>query len=128
MITRKSLFILFVSICGFTAAYLYYVKKDRESVIARYFPEPRVGDIYKMQQDTREGITVFYLKIKDIGQQSIYFYPGRMVSTVLQDNLLKHFDTTETTVYSKKEMAEIVAGKWKNAAKDYTELLEIERK
>ena len=128
MISRKSFWILFLSVCGFTAVYLYYVKKDRENSIAHYFPLPQLGDIYKMQHDTRNGISVYYLKIKDIGQQSIYFYPGRMASTILQDNLMKHFDSTETMVYSKKELEEIVAGKWKNAGKDYTELIEIERK
>lgn len=129
MISRKTLWTVILSVGVFTAGYLYYVKKDRENSITNYFQQPRPGDIYKMKKDTREdGLVVFYLKIKDIGEQSIYFYPSRLVGGALHDNFLKHFDTTGTTVYSKKELAEIAAGKWKNATNDFTELVEIERK
>jgi len=120
---------IILSVCVFTAGYLYYVKKERENSVKNYFSQPRPGDIYKMRKDTRnDGLVVYYLKVKDIGEQSIYFYPSRLLGGALHDSFLKHFDTTETTVYSKKELAEIAAGKWKNAANDFTELVEIERK
>ena len=128
MISRKTVWTVILSVCAFTAAYLFYVKKEREASIKNYFPHPLVGDIYKLKKDTRDGVTVFYLKIKDIGEESIYFYPSRLLASAMHDSFLKHFDTTETTVYTKKELAEIAAGKWKTASKDDTELIEIERK
>lgn len=128
MISRKTFFILILSIGGFTAIYLYYVKKQRAASIVSYFPDPKLGDIYKMQKETDEGVTVFYLKIKDIGAESIYFYPGRLVAGAIHDSFLKHFDSAETIVFTKKELTEIKDGKWKVRAKDDTQLLEIERK
>ncbi|MEP6750013.1 MAG: hypothetical protein ABJB86_19900 [Bacteroidota bacterium] len=129
MISRKRLLIVFLSVCGFTIVYLYYVKQARQASIAKYFSHPQLGDIYKMRKDTRaEGVTMFYLRIKDIGEQSIYFYPSRMQTGAVSDVFLNHFDTTGTEVYTKKELAEIVAGKWMVQSKNKTELLEIERK
>ena len=128
MISRKTFFILILSIGGFTAIYLYYVKKQRAASIISYFPDPKLGDIYKMQKETDEGVIVFYLKIKDIGAESIYFYPGRISASVIQDTFLNYFDKSETKVYTKKEIAEIIAGKWMIPRKDKTQLLEIQRK
>jgi hypothetical protein len=129
MIDRKNLLILFLSVCAFTALYLLYVKQDRQHSITKYISDPKIGDIYKMRKETSEdGVFVFYLKIKDIGEQSIYFYPGKMQSGAIIDVFLNHYDTSNTTVYSKKELAKIVAGKWMIADKDKTQLLEIERK
>jgi hypothetical protein len=129
MISRKRLLIVFLSVCGFTVVYLYYVKQERQASVAKYFPHPQTGDIYKMRKDTRgEGVTMFYLRIKDIGEQSIYFYPSRMETSVVSDVFLKHFDTTQTEVFTKNELAEIVAGKWMAPGKGKMELLEIERK
>jgi len=129
MISRKRIWAIILLVCAFTAGYLYYVKKEREASIKNYFPHPQIGDIYKMQKDTREeGVVVFYLKIKDIGEQSIYFYPSRLVAGALHDSFLKDFDTTETEVYTKAELAEIVAGKWMLPSKNRMQLIEIERK
>jgi hypothetical protein len=128
MIFRKTLLILTLSIGGFTAIYLYYIKKQRQASILHYFYPPKIGDIYKMQKETEEGVIIFYLKIKDIDSGRIYFYPGRLVAGAIHDSFLKHFDTTETTVYTEKELTEIKDGKWKLRAKDGTQLLEIERK
>jgi len=129
MITGKKLLMLFLSIGGFTAIYLYYVKKERQASVVNYFPNPKIDDIYKMQKETHEdGISVFYLKIKDIGAESIYFYPSRLTAGAMHDSFLKHFDTAEVEVFTKKELSEIKEGKWMIPAKDYTKLLEIERK
>jgi hypothetical protein len=122
---------MLVCIAGFTAMYLYDVKKERKNSIARYSGNPKLGDIYKMQEETREdGAVVYYLKIKDIGAESIYFYPSRMRAGVIDDILLKSYDTSSysTRVYSKKELSEIVAGKWMIPDKNKLQLLEIERK
>src|ERR1700733_12280051 len=68
MLSRKTIILLFVCIVGFTALYLMYVNKERQASIVRYAGNPNLGDIYKMQQQTSgEGVTVYYLKIKDIG-------------------------------------------------------------
>lgn len=128
MITRKTLLLTILSVCAFTAIYLIYVNFERKESIKKYFSQPQIGDIYKMKIHTKEGREVFYLKIKDIGEQSIYFYPGRMGSNAAYDVLLARFDTTETSVYSKKELAAIVAGEWNTVQKDHTQLIEIERK
>lgn len=129
MVNRKNLLILFICICGFTAVYLYYVKKERQASIAQYFPHPQPGDIYKMQEDTREqGVIVFYLMIESIDGQYIYFYRSRLVTGAVHDSLLRHFDTSITQKYTRNDLADIVAGKWMTADKDKTQLLEIERK
>ena len=125
MISRKTLGIVALSVCALSASSLYYTKKDREASVKKYFNSPQVGDIYKMKRDTREdGVSVFYLKIKDIGQESIYFYRSRMTAGALNDTFLKQFDTTETVVLSKAELAEIAAAK----PGETTQLVEIERK
>ncbi len=128
MISRKTFFILILSIGTFTAIYLYYVKKERAASIDSYFPDPQTGDIYKMQKETSDGVIIYYLKIKDIGHQSIYFYPGLLTAGAIHDSFLKHFDSSETVVIARKELTEIRNGKWKITAKDQTQLLEIERK
>ncbi|HTL09849.1 MAG TPA: hypothetical protein VL307_16360 [Chitinophagaceae bacterium] len=129
MITAKRFWSVFIVVAAFTGAYLFYVKKDREASIRQYITQPQIGDIYKMRRETRQdGVMVFYLKIKDIGQESIYFYPSRLINGALHDSFLKQFDTTETEVFTKKELAAIAAGQWNNAAKDKTVLVEIERK
>jgi hypothetical protein len=129
MISRKTFFILLISICGFTAIYLYYVKKERQASIVNYFSNPKIDDIYKMRKETRDdGVTIFYLKIKDIGTESIYFYHSRLIAGAMHDSFLKHFDTTEVDVFTKKELAEIRDGKWMVPVKENTQLLEIERK
>lgn len=129
MISRKTFFILLLSIGAFTAIYLYYVKKERLASISNYFPHPQTGDVYKMQKETRnDGIVVFYLKIKDIGDESIYFYTSKLMMGAIQDSFLKQFDTGEVSVFTKKELAEIEQGKWDIPSKDNTRILEIERK
>jgi len=129
MISRKTLWTVVLSVCAFTALYLLYIKQERAASVKKYFPQPQLGDIYKMKTRTsKDGIQVFYLKIKDIGRESIYFYRSRLTNTALQDTFLEQFDTTETEVYSKNELAEIVAGQWNTVGKDNTQLIEIERK
>jgi hypothetical protein len=129
MISRKTVLLLFLFICGFTAIYLYYVKQERQASIIRYFPHPQIGDVYKMQKETKEdGVIVFYLKIKDIGNESIYFYGSKLLMGAIHDSFLKQFDTSEVKVYTKKELGEIREGQWMIPAKDNTKLLEIERK
>lgn len=128
MISRKTMVWVLLSVCAFTAAYLWYVKEDREAGIKKYCTRPQLGDIYTMRQETHDhGVTVFYLKIKDIGAERIYFYPSRLVAGAPSDIFLKHFDTAETRVYSKKELADIVNGRWNVPEKDYTSLIEIQR-
>lgn len=129
MITRKTLWTVVLAVCGFTALYLFYVHKERNASVTKYLPQPQLGDVYKMKARTStDGAIVYYLKIKDIGKESIYFYPSRMQSGAAYDVLLNRFDTTETEVYTRKELAEIAAGQWNTVAKDHTQLIEIERK
>ena len=119
----KKYLILFLSISAFTAIYLYYVKQQRQASIASYFPQPRINDVYKMQDDyTDKGREVFYLKIKDIGKESIYFYPSYGASTAIHDGFLNHFDTSAVKVFTKRELQEIKEGKGS------IQLLEIVRK
>lgn len=129
MINRRALWLMVLAIVGATAIYLYEVKQERQTSIQAYFPQPRIGDIYKIQSETRDnGAGVFYLKIKDIGSESIYFYSSKLRTIAIDDALLKQFDTSEVEVYTKKELAEIKQGQWNNAAKMQLRLLEIERK
>ncbi len=129
MLRKQRIWTIVISVCVFTAVYLYYVKLDREASIKKYLPMPRIGDIYKMQRETYDnGVYVFYLKVKDIGEQSIYFSKSRTSMMASSDIFLKDFDTTNTEVLSKKELAEIAAGKWMNDSSNNTKLIEIERK
>lgn len=127
--TGKKYLILFLVIGAGTAAYLYYVQQYRTASIASYFGVPKIGDTYKMEKRFgRDGKATFYLKIKDIGAESIYFYQSKMTGNGLNDVLLGHYDTTEVKVYTKKELWEIKEGRWNNDFKDYTILKEISRK
>ncbi len=126
--SRKRIWTVIVAVIVFTAVYTLFVKKEREAGIKKYLPQPQLGDIYKMQKDTREGVAVFYLKVKDIGTQSIYFYPSLSSSGAANDIYLKNFDTTETAVYSRKELVAIAAGEWNVPDRDRMQLIEIERK
>lgn len=129
MISRKTFWIMVLGIAAGTAIYLFEVKQERLASIQSYFPQPRIGDIYKMQRETREdAVGVFYLKIKDIGSESIYFYGSKLMMGAMHDGFLKQFDTSEIVEYTKKELAAIKQGQWNNAAKMKLQLLEIERK
>jgi hypothetical protein len=120
--TKRTLLLLVIGIGGFLVIYLYYVKQERMASIARYFPDPQINDVYKMERHSREeGREVYYLKLKDIGKESLYFYPSRMSSTGIHDGFLNHFDTLNVVVYSRKEMEEIHGG---NTG---IEILEIKR-
>ena len=68
------------------------------------------------------------MKIKDIGSESIYFFPGISKSNAMTDVLLSHFDTSETEVITKKELLAIKEGTWDNSYYEHTTILEIERK
>ncbi|MFT3934672.1 MAG: hypothetical protein QM726_13700 [Chitinophagaceae bacterium] len=126
---KKKLLYIALTVFVFTAAYLFYVKIDRDNSIKTYLPQPRIGDIYKMQTETsEEGVIIYYLKVKDVGAQSIYFYQSKTAMIAASDIFLKNFDTTNTQVYSRKELEEIAAGKWMNKASHNTKLIEIERK
>jgi hypothetical protein len=127
--TRKQYLFLFLAIGAATAAYLYYVQQYRKKSITDYFDRPQTGDVYKMEKKFgTAGINTFYLKIKDVGAESIYFYQSRMTGNGMNDVLLNNYDTLEVEVYSKKELREIKDGKWNTDFKDYTRLLEISRK
>lgn len=119
-----------MSIVGFIVVYLYFVNKERAATISLYFPKPAIGDIYKMQMETRDdGVVVYYLKIKDIGKESIYFYGSKLMMGAMHDSFLKQFDTSDVQVIPIKDLQEIAQGKWKeDAGKDHKQILEIERK
>ncbi len=123
-LNKKTVLIIFLGIVCFLAIYLPYVKKMRQESIDTFFSHPQVGDIYKFSLHKRgDGITTFYYKIKDIGKESIYFYPGNMSGAYGQnDAILGHYNTDETEVLTKKELQEIRNGKNDMA------LLEIVRK
>lgn len=128
MMKGRTLLFLLLGIGGFLAFYISYVKKERKESVQRYVVNPKIGDVYKMQFENDEGSAVTYYKINDIGKEAIYFYPGYNSSDRINDSFLRHFDTTQTVVFSRKDILEIRDGLWKSYRKNYTELLEIERK
>ena len=130
MVQGKTWLILIACIIGFTAIYLFYVKKEREASIARYLPQPQAGDVYKMEHRTHEdGHTTFYMQVKAVSAEGVYFYRGRMIAWGgANDMLLNHFDSSEAVRYSKTELQQIKQGKWDDDDHDYTTLLEITRK
>jgi hypothetical protein len=129
MISRKNQVILFLSVAALTAVYLFFVKKDRQASIARYLSQPLPGDIYKMERKTRrEGTVAFYLQVQEVSAEGVYFFPSLMTAWAPNDIFLKHFDSTETVRYSKKELAQISQGQWDDDEHDNTVLLEISRR
>jgi hypothetical protein len=129
MIPRKTALILLLSVGAFIAIYLFFVKKDRQASIARYLPQPLPGDIYKMERKTpRQGLTAFYLQVNEVSSEAVYFFPSLMSAWAPNDIFLKHFDSTETVRYSRKELEQIKNGQWDNDEHDNTVLLEISRK
>jgi len=128
-INKKTIWITILSVCGFTAAYLYYVKRERAISVHNYVSTPRVGDIYIVEKETPEdGQFVYYLKVKGTDEQNIYFYRSKLTAGAPYDVLLSQFDTTKKEQYSKLEIAAIVSGKWMTPNHDMTRLIEIERK
>jgi len=128
-INKKTIWIVMLFVCIFTAAYLYYVSKERALSVQRYASTPRIGDIYIIQKETPEdGEFVYYLKVKETDDQNIYFYRSKLTAGSPYDVLLSQFDTSKKEQYSRVEMAAIASGKWMVPARDMTKLIEIERK
>ena len=121
---------LVIALCviGFTVAYLYYVKQERNKSISLYLSQPQAGDVYKMESNTSESQLSFYLKVKEVSAEGVYFYRSRVNSNVADDIFLNHYDSTETIRYPKKELLQLKDGQWNNVDHDYTSLLEISRK
>lgn len=129
MAKRQLYLFIFLGIAGILATYLTYVSGVKKQSVQLYVMDPKLGDVYKMRQDDREqGVVVRYYKIKDIGKEAVYFNPESDHSSGLHDNFRKHFDTSETVVFSRRELIEIRDGLWNTNRKNHTTLLEIERK
>jgi len=129
VLTKKTIWTIVLSVCTFTATYLYYIKIERARSIKKYFAQPQPGDVYIIRKETaEEGVYVYYLKISGIDEQSINFYRSRLTMSAPYDVLLEQFDKTRTESYTKAELSAIIAGKWMNAYKENTQVLEIERK
>jgi len=127
--SRRTIWTTILVVVAFTAFYVYYVQQERKESIRKFSSNPRIGDIYKMRmKDWGKGDIVFYLKVNDIDSGRIYFYRSKLILGGLHDSFLKQFDKSQTQVFTKNELAEIIAGEWKNAARQYMELVEIERK
>jgi hypothetical protein len=127
--TGKKLLLLFIGIILFVAAYLYYIKIDRERSIERYFDEPRIGDVYKIKKDDEDGSSwLHYFKLVRIEGDNLIFNPSKMKANSSTDYLLHHFDNNSTVIYSKQDLLASRKGLWKNYKKYNTELVEIMRK
>ena len=120
--------LIFIGISIFLAAYLYYVDYNRKQSIAKYFDNPKVGDIYKIKKDEGDGKWVAYYKVHSFQDNKIAFVPGKLKSDASADYLLKQFNEYDAVIYTREELKEIRAGKWNNFQKDYTVLVEIVRK
>ena len=126
---RKTFISLFVGIAVFLAAYLYYVKVDRQQSIEKYFDDPRIGDIYKIKSNDSEGRPwVQYLKLTVRQDNKLIFKASKLQSNGSSDYLLRHFQENSTVTYSLKDLHEIRNGLWDNYTKDNTTLIEIIRK
>jgi len=123
-VNRKTFLILLLCITGFTAVYLYYVKKQRQEAIASYLPRPLVGDIYKMEAAN----AVFYLQVKEVKADAVYFYRSRLDAWAASDILLNQFDSSTVVPYGKKDLEEIKNGRWDDEPHDHTSLIDISRK
>ena len=125
----RTLLYLFIGISAFTALYLYYVKQDRKKSIEKYFAQPKVGDVYKIEADDDEGDKMLrYYEIKSIENGFIVFAPSNWTGASGVDYLMSHYDYDNTVIFSKEDLKAIRDGKWNNAQKSNTTLLEIKRK
>ncbi|HSC40057.1 MAG TPA: hypothetical protein VLD19_19370 [Chitinophagaceae bacterium] len=128
MLPGKKMLLILLSVIAFTVIYLYYVKQDRNKSISLYLSQPQAGDVYKMESNTSEGEISFYLKVKEVAAEGVYFYRSGATSNTANDIFLNHFDSTETIRYGKKELLQLKDGQWNNVDHNYTTLLEISRK
>jgi hypothetical protein len=129
LLTRKTYLVLIVSIVAFTALYLYYIKIERQQSIEKYFDNPKVGDIYKLQEyDDSGDKRVYYLKLVKVDEKGLVFSPGKWEASSSNDYLLKHFDDLQPRGYTYEELKDIRNGKWATYQHNNTTLIEIVRK
>lgn len=126
---RKTLLYLFVGICAFVAAYLYYVDVDRKKSIEKYFTQPAVNDVYKLKSDNEAGSSwLVYYKVVDILGDRLVFYRSKMAADASVDIILNHYDTKSPITFYRKDLQEIRDGKWNNYLRDNMVLVEIIRR
>lgn len=126
---RKTLLYLFVGICAFVAAYLYYVDVDRKKSIEKYFTQPAVNDVYKLKSDNEAGSSwLVYYKVVDILGDRLVFYRSKMAADASVDIILNHYDTKSPITFYRKVLQEIRDGKWNNYLRDNMVLVEIIRR
>jgi hypothetical protein len=117
--------IIGVSITG----YLYWVKEQRKQSVTRYFNQPKVGDIYKIEEDDDEGNHwVSYQKVLQVDARGLAFAPAKFRANQSSDYLLKHFNEMTPFGYTRQELNELRNGKWNNFEHNNMRLLEIMRK
>lgn len=125
---RRTLLYLFFGISISLAAYLYYVKLERERSIENYFSQPRAGDIYKIEKDDDDGRFVQYWKVTQVDEKGLVFAASKFKSWGSVDYLQKHFDELQPFSYSREELKAIKEDKWDNYLHDNMRLIEIVRK
>ena len=128
MLPGKKMLVIALSVIAFTVVYLYYVKQERNKSISLYLSQPQAGDVYKMRVQVSGGEFVYYMKVKDVIGESVFFYPGRATSNAANDIFLNHYDSTETIRYGKKDLLGLKDDQWNNVDHKYMTLLEISRK
>lgn len=127
--SRKTLLSLLIGIIAFLVAYLTYINYERRQSITLYFDDPRIGDIYKIQQEDEGGVSwIYYMKVINRTDAGLLFARSRMKSDASTDYLLKHFNKEAEQFHTYRQLAEIKQGKWKNFLHDHTTLIEIKRR
>jgi hypothetical protein len=125
----KNYLYLFIGIAVALAAYLYTVKEQRKQSIADYFDQPKVGDIYKIEEvDDKGDPWVSYQKVLQVDDRGLVFAPGKFKANQSSDYLLKHFNELTPFGYTRDELNDLKNGKWDNYEHNNMKLIEIIRK
>ncbi len=127
MSTKFSILRLFIVIALATVAYLFYVSEQRKKSIQNFGQSPKIGDVYKFKLDDDDGSRyLLYRKIKEITAEGIVYYDSKMKANQSFDIALKHFDSSEKTFLTHRQIKEIL--QQKKIIQNNPEIIEIIRK
>ncbi|WP_207493569.1 hypothetical protein [Aridibaculum aurantiacum] len=119
---------LFIGISLFVAGYLYYVHHDRQQSIAKFFDNPKVGDIYKIEKEDDEGKYTHYWKVMETHEKGLVFVPSKFKAWGSIDYLQRSFDEMLPFSYTHEQLKALRDGKLNSWEHDNLKLIDIVRK
>jgi hypothetical protein len=101
----------------------------RSRSVAKFFPEPQVGDIYKFRYRDRDKATslFFYRKVVAVQPDKLSFMASKWRVSAIDSAGLYDFDANRIEVADRSMLQAIREGRWDNSEHDKTVLVAIER-